>query len=392
MSIFNSLGSNYDFNFVLKSLFSHDLRNELIKFLEKKYQGEAILLFKGRQAITLALKLSNLPPNSLVAINGLTCYAVYDGIKKAGYETEYIDLPLGKLNFDAANLRKKIQKNPNIKAVIVQNTLGYPCDIENISKLCKEESIILIEDLAHSIGTIYKNGREAGTVGDFTVLSFSQDKIVDGVSGGALIIRHKKFQKTLQSFKNPPFYKQLTDTLYPLLTFVIRKTYDLRLGKIIHFVLRKTNLLSVPMDRTNYSLLSLPGFYSGLILKSFKNLGGDLNHRRKISEIYSKNLNSQILSKEIANNTRKSSSLRFPIFIEKRDELIKILKREGFYLSDIWYDYPIAPKKFAKLTNYKGDCSRAEKISGKIFNLPTHRNISEIQALYLAKLINEWVK
>lgn len=182
MSIFNSLGSNYDFKFVLKSLF---LKNDggLKKFLERKYKGQVTLTYKGREAIELAL--SGLPKGSLIAINGFTCFAVYEAIKKAGHKALYLDIEKGELNFSPETLKRAV----NVKAVIIQNTLGYPCDIEKISQVCKENKIILIEDLAHSVGTRYENGKEAGMVGDFVALSFSQDKMIDVVSGGALIQR-----------------------------------------------------------------------------------------------------------------------------------------------------------------------------------------------------------
>lgn len=184
MSIFNSLGSNYDFNFVLKSLFSRG-DGHLKSFLENKYKGQVTLVYKGRDAIELAL--SNLPKRSFIGINGFTCFAVYEAIKKAGMEVSYLDIEKGELNFSAQTLKKAT----NLKAVIIQNTLGYPCDIEKIAQICQENKIILIEDLAHCVGTKYENGMEAGMMGDFVVLSFSQDKIADAVSGGALIKRNK---------------------------------------------------------------------------------------------------------------------------------------------------------------------------------------------------------
>lgn len=182
MSIFNSLGSNYDFKFVLKALFSRR-EGDLKKFLESKYQGKVTLTYKGRDALELAL--ADLPKESLVGINGFTCFAVYEAIKKAGHQALYLDIEKGELNFSADTLKRAV----NVKAVIIQNTLGYPCDIEKIAQICQENKIILIEDLAHSVGTRYKNGVEAGMIGDYVALSFSQDKMIDAVSGGALIER-----------------------------------------------------------------------------------------------------------------------------------------------------------------------------------------------------------
>src|SRR3989344_8336212 len=170
MNIFNSLGSNYDFKFVLKALLSFSGNSkDLENLLEERYGGKAILLYKGREAIELALKSLNLPAGTFVAINGFTCFAVFDAIKKTGLNCEYLDIDKGNLNFSAENLKNALEKNSKIKAVIIQNTLGYPCDIEGISKICKENNLILIEDLAHSIGAKYKSGQEAGTLGDFIV-------------------------------------------------------------------------------------------------------------------------------------------------------------------------------------------------------------------------------
>src|SRR5215469_1404509 len=207
MSIFNSLGSNYRFDYVLKAVFAKNDQKAtdiLKKYLENKYQGEVFLLYKGREAIELALKGLNLPHDSAVAFNGYTCYAVYKAVVNAGYSPKYIDIAKGSLDFSAESLKKVIKNNPAIKVLLIQNTLGYPCDIAAIAKICNEEKIILIEDLAHSIGAKYEDDSEAGTVGDFTVLSFSQDKMIDGISGGALIVRNKELmnQDTKFSFES----------------------------------------------------------------------------------------------------------------------------------------------------------------------------------------------
>src|SRR3989344_5571860 len=196
MNIFNSLGSNYYARYVLKALFSVGSRKDikdLRNLHEEKYHGKAILFYKGREALTFALKILNLPKKSEVAINGFTCVAVFNAIRYAGFEALCLDLDeTGGLNFTAKTLENSLKSNKNIKVVIVQNTLGYPCDIEKIEKLCRKHKLILIEDLAHCVGTVYEDGRETGTVGDLVVLSFSQDKIIDAVSGGALIVRNKK--------------------------------------------------------------------------------------------------------------------------------------------------------------------------------------------------------
>jgi perosamine synthetase len=383
MKIFNSLGSNYDFSYVLRSLFSdeHNQDRKLTNLLEHKYGGKAILTYKGREALILALKTLNLPKESCIAINGFTCYAVYKAVHEAGFTPICMDFgdENSDLNFSAEILQKTLEQNINIKAVVVQNTLGSPCDIEKIAKICAEKNIVLVEDLAHCVGTHYLNGKEAGTVGDLVVLSFSQDKIIDSISGGALVIRNKKFiKKEKIQFEKPK--NQTKDKLYPLLTHRIRFLYNFGLGKLLHYILKSLNLLSKPMTGGLYEIYSLPNWYCNLALFEFRKLREQLNHRKEIAKIYAKNLNKKILNSNIVKNISNSSNLRFSIFIENRGDLIKFLKKDGIFVSDIWYD-SVAP-----------ECPNAVEISKRILNLPTHINVTKKSALKISEKVNEWLK
>lgn len=397
MNIFNSLGSNYNLRFVLKTLFAKDdphYSARLKSYLDTKYQGKTILVYKGREAIGLALNLLNLAKDTPVAINGFTCYAVYQAIVGAGCKPEYLDIENFDFNFSPAGLKTKLREKPNIKVLIVQNTLGYPCDIEKLVKICEQNKIILIEDLAHSVGTRYKNNAEAGTIGDLVVLSFSQDKMIDGISGGALVIRNQKYQEIgSPQLKEIAGRQQIIDRLYPFFTYVIRGTYRFGIGKVVHTLLKKVGLLSQPVgDWDTKSLHGLPGWYAELVYRQFKNLENDLKHRKQIVSAYARMINPKILFTTITERILDSSNLRFPIFVRHRDSLIKYLKRNGIYVSDIWYDAPIAPKKYLNLTDYRNQCPEAEKVSSQILNLPTHKNVSENEAEEISKKINLWLK
>lgn len=385
MSIFNSLGSNYDLKYVLKSLFENSTNQsrKLKSFLEEKYNGKAILTYKGREALILALKILNLPKESMIAINGFTCFAVYQSVEEAGLTPICLDLEEKNtdLNFSAETLGKKLEENKNIKVVIIQNTFGYPVDIEKIVQICREKKIILIEDLAHCVGTKYENGKETGTVGDFVILSFSQDKVIDAVSGGALVIRNKQYSnKTIQQFNNINNLQQLRDRLYSALTYKIRFLYNFGLGKPLHFLLKKLNLLSKPMQEGLYDFYSLPDWYCNLAITGFSTLKQQLNHRREIARIYAEKLNKKIQQERITNKINLSSNLRFPIFVENRNSLVRYLKKYKIFIFDIWYD------------DVSQNCQNAVEISKKILNLPTHINITETNALKLTERINEWLK
>lgn len=382
MTIFNSLGSNYDLATALRTLvsFGNDATREtLIQYLSARYGGSVVLTYKGRDALRLAL--AALPRKGKVAVNGYTCLAVYEAITQSGHTPLYLDVAEGALDFSPHALAAALEKDHAIVAVIVQNTLGSPVDIASIERLCKEHQLPLIEDLAHSIGMHYEDGREAGTVGDFAALSFSQDKLVDAVSGGALIVRNDTYRTAITvPSTNLPLSQQLKDRFYPILTWNVRMLYPLGLGKALHWLLKKFHLLSRPFDGSGRAPRMLPSWYCAVILREFYALGTTQAHRARIAHIYAAAL-SQWQPKPFS----LSSPIRFPLIVPDRTTFIAHLRTHEVHVSDIWYDAPVAPQKYLHRTNYAGECPNAEKVSAGMLNLPLHRNVSGQQATHIAQ-------
>lgn len=394
MNIFNSLGSNHTLGSALRILFAvggPSAQKNLITYLEARYQGQAILTYKGREALRLAL--TSLPEKGAIAVNGFTCWAVYQAVQGSGHTCHYLDISDSALNFSARSLREALTTNPSIKAVVIQNTLGFPCDIESIAALCKEYGIVLIEDLAHSIGITYASGAEAGTVGDFVILSFSQDKVIDAVSGGALLIRNKKYAGIhAPSLRKVPLSSQIKDRLYPILTRKIKVAHGLGIGSIVHWIFRAVRILSRPLsDDATSDHHELPPWYCATILRQFASLEKVAEHRRKIAGIYTKSIDVSLFILGVAAFLPHSANLRFPLVTSGRDRLIEYLKRKGVYVGDIWYDAPVAPKRYLHRTDYKGQCPRAEEISRTMLNLPTHINVSQKDAEMIAMFVNQWL-
>lgn len=389
MSIFNSLGSNYTRQlgvFRLRSRRSSP--KQLRTMLKKRYNAKVVYVtYKGREALALALQQLNLPPDSHVVVNGYTCYAVHEAVVAAGLEPLYIDIEKDQLNFTAERLQQVLQQKQTVSAVMIQNTLGLPVDMAAIQEICKQHKLPLIEDLAHSIGLHYDTGQEAGTVGQVTALSFSQDKMIDAVSGGAAVF-HMPPNGNIMLAKASGWHR-LKTRLYPINTWIIRHTMSIQLGRIILKVLKTARLLPGPMSGKAAPAHSLPAWHSTIALRNYQQLPELIEHRQQIAAAYRKWLPSAIQFKHQDN----AVYLRFPIKVEQPLKLITQLRSFGFYLSDRWYDAPISPKKSLSLTNYKkGDCPNAEYVSARMVNLPTHIHISVEQARSLCEHINQWLE
>src|SRR3989344_5635442 len=350
MNIFNSLGSNHTFASAMRILFAAGgtfHQKKLAEYLESHYAGKTVLTYKGREALRLALEA--IPGNGAVAINGFTCWAVYQAVQESGSTCHYLDISETSLNFSADALREALAADPSIKAVIVQNTLGLPCDIEGIQALCAEYQI-------------------------------------------ALMVRNPKYQLPATSARRVPLQRQLKDRLYPLLTYVIRTTHPIGLGPVIHRFLRFLHLLSRPLPDNDVSdVHELPGWYCASILREYRALQETAKHRAMIAGIYAEKIDKRLQLEGDMRLLASASNLRFPIIHYERDILIEHLRARHVYVRDIWYDAPVGPKRYLYRTDYRGQCPRAEETARMMVNLPTHMNISAEQAVSITADINEWL-
>ena len=216
--------------------------------LGRRYGGEAWAVKNGRSALALALK-GYFSRGDKIIVNGFTCYAVVEAVKAAGCVPVYADIERGSLNFSTKTLGHLFDDGADdICGIIVQNTLGNPVDIEAIEKFAGKHGLIIVEDLAHSAGRHYADGREVGTVGVATALSFGKDKAIDTVSGGAVVFRYPCKNRIQAPSKIPQKSDRLRARFYPMWGLWCRKLTRIHLGGAlmrclvkIHFVERSAD-------------------------------------------------------------------------------------------------------------------------------------------------------
>lgn len=86
-------------------------------------------------------------------------------------------------NITAETIKKVI--TPKTKALILVHFAGFPCQMDEIMALCRENNIAVIEDCAHAPGAKYK-GQSVGTFGDYGCFSFFTNKNLSVGEGGML--------------------------------------------------------------------------------------------------------------------------------------------------------------------------------------------------------------
>ncbi|NCU38682.1 DegT/DnrJ/EryC1/StrS aminotransferase family protein, partial [Candidatus Saccharibacteria bacterium] len=327
---FQALGSNYDLRWAMRQLVATGTEKsskQLVTALEHRYGGHAYLYSKGRNALSQAVQLCRDDTTSRIAINGLTCSVVVDAIRDADAQPMYLDVDPATAHFDIHTLKNAVAKQEDISAVIIQNTYGRMVDIAPIEEFAKQHDILLIEDLAHSIGQKYPDGREAGTVGDLVMLSFGRDKILDVVNGGALIIRSPKLHHAMQPPQQmPSLLTQFRDRIYPALTWKVRTMYNIGLGKIIHLAMYRLRLAVRSADGIISRSERLPHWQASLINERLAQLDETNEHRRGIMAVYQRYFGDSLIS--------KNGTIRAAVAVENRTGALKALRTAGYELDD----------------------------------------------------------
>jgi perosamine synthetase len=160
-------------------------------------QGHAVAVNSGTAALYGALKALGVKEKTdYVICPAYTCAACADAVVHAGGTPLIADCELETFGLSAESVLKSLERYPNkIVGVIVAPCYGVPArDLVEISRICKERGIFLIEDNCESYGAITQyNGKRipVGSIGDLSVVSIRSEKMV-GVGEGGLIISKSK--------------------------------------------------------------------------------------------------------------------------------------------------------------------------------------------------------
>lgn len=167
-----------------------------------KFTGaaHAVATVNGTAALQVALQVAGVRPGDAVITQPLTFVATCNAITHAGARPVFVDVdedtmgmsPAALLAFLEAHCERRDgacysrRGDQRIAACLPMHTLGLMCRIEEISDLCTDWNIALVEDAAEALGSA-SCGRHAGTFGKLGTFSFNGNKIITTGGGGMII-------------------------------------------------------------------------------------------------------------------------------------------------------------------------------------------------------------
>lgn len=136
-------------------------------------------------ALLLSLKAIGIEPGDKVLVPAFTFAAVPSAIVHAGADPILVDVAAN-YRIDMNDFESKL--SDDIRAVVVSHMRGHTSDMDAIMELCDARGVPVIEDAAHSLGTLW-SGRKIGTIGRIGCFSFQSFKLMNAGEGGMLITR-----------------------------------------------------------------------------------------------------------------------------------------------------------------------------------------------------------
>lgn len=146
----------------------------------------AAALVSGTSALHLAIKLCGVKPGDVVVCSDLTFSATVNPVSYEGGIQVFVDSEYDTWNMDPRVLEIALKKYPQAKAVLVAHLYGTPAKMDEIQALCDQYNVPFIEDAAESLGATYK-GRQTGTFGKYSALSYNGNKIITTSGGGMFL-------------------------------------------------------------------------------------------------------------------------------------------------------------------------------------------------------------
>ena len=159
----------------------------------------AVAISNGTSALHAACFAAGIEPGDEVITTPLTFAASANCVLYCGGTPVFADVDPKTYNIDPEDIRRKI--TDRTKAIIAVHLAGQPCDMDAIHSIAREHGLIVIEDGAHALGSVYK-GKKVGCLSDMTTFSFHPVKPITTGEGGMIVTDNEDFYKKMVLFRS----------------------------------------------------------------------------------------------------------------------------------------------------------------------------------------------
>ena len=147
---------------------------------------KALLTTSCTHALEMTALLLDIKPGDEVIVPAFTFVSTVNAYVLRGAKPVFADIRPDTLNIDEKKLEALI--TPKTRAIVVVHYAGVGCEMDEIMAIAaRHGNIPVIEDNAHALFAEYK-GKQLGTFGRLSTLSFHETKNFSCGEGGALLV------------------------------------------------------------------------------------------------------------------------------------------------------------------------------------------------------------
>lgn len=326
----------------------------------------AIGLNSATAALHLALRVFGFQQGKKVLVPSLTFSSTASAVLYNGLIPVFVDSDPITLGMSLEDLEKKYDEN--CVAVMPVHYCGHPVQMENLVPWARERNLKIIEDCAHTTGSIYQ-GKPLGTWGDIGCFSFEEKKLMTTGDGGMMVSNDPDLLKDVKAMRWVGIDKDNWKTAQSY-TNVNRDAY--------HWFY-ELNVLG-----WKYNMNDLAASIGLVQLKRLP----EMNRRRtQIIKQYLNGISDLKMIKPILPfEPEKYVYQMFGVRTERKEDLIIYLKSRG--IATGCHYTPLTMQPLFRL--YTSDCPVAENVYEKIITLPFHVDLKNNEVEYIILTLKEF--
>lgn len=344
----------------------------------------------GRIGLHGVLRCLGIGRGDEVLLQTPTHIVVANAIRYTGARPVFVDIDLASYNIDTAQAADRV--TPRTRAIVVQHTFGIPADLDAIAELSESHGLAVIEDCVHALGATYR-GRPVGSFGRAAFFSTEETKTMSTTMGGMVVTHDQELAQSLRAFQEactwpPP--SLVARYLVKLLTnHVLAEPHVHRYSRAAYELVGERHPL--PRATVDEELVGLkPARYEERLsngqaavgLQQLRQLDANLDHRRRISELYAELLAERGLRGPSVPDGAQPAFARYPVWVEDRPEVERVLG--PLAVPGTWFTSVLEEAVSPHYGDYvNGSCPRAELASAHLYNLPTHPRVQLEDAVAL---------